>query len=92
MKVEKYLTPSLFRPNCPHPKRGGLETTPVMIQIKKIVIMVERGVESGNCRSFVTIMYLKNKKTIFVCFIIKSAQRGRILTLILIGEVICDFN
>ena len=46
----------MLRLNCPHPRSGGQEMRAVMLQMVMMVMRVESGVDSGNCRSFVTIM------------------------------------
>ena len=56
--ISDHLTLSVLRPNLPQPRRGGAETRPVMSQMVRMVISVERGVDSGNWRSLVTIMNL----------------------------------
>ena len=46
----------MLRLNCPQPRSGGQEMRAVMLQMVMMVMRVESGVDSGNCRSFVTIM------------------------------------
>ena len=62
LKNSFYLTPRVLRLNSPQPRRGGEAIDAVTIQMKTIVRRVERGVESGNWRSFVTIINLANKQ------------------------------
>ena len=49
----------MLRPNLPQPSSGGAETRAVMSQMVTMVISVESGVLSGNWRSLVTIMNLR---------------------------------
>ena len=51
-----HLTPRVLRLNWPQPRSGGHEMSAVMLQMVMMVMRVESGVDSGNCRSFVTIM------------------------------------
>ena len=45
------LTPSVLRLNLPQPNSGGVEMSPVSVQMMMMVIRVERGVDRGNCLS-----------------------------------------
>ena len=59
------LTPSVLRLNLPQPNSGGVEMSPVRVQMMMMVIRVERGVDRGNCLSWVTIMNLMHNNAIF---------------------------
>ena len=49
--------------NVPQPKSGGMLVNREKLQMKMSVRKVDKGVERGNCRSLVTIMYLCNART-----------------------------
>ena len=48
----------------PQPTSGGTLTPAVYSQMKRRVTRVERGVDRGNCRSRLTIMYLCKASTV----------------------------